>query len=148
MKGYFAKIVMLGVLIAFNTSDADAQRGGSRRKPNPGDTTKQQQQVVNNNTAPAYNPYANVPIIVDSSGFTNTDKKPSLRNDNAFDKGSITARTPLPYEHIRWDDVLYAEKVWREIDLREKMNLPFESATTVLMRTLFLNNSNVEPGFA
>jgi gliding motility associated protien GldN len=31
----------------------------------------------------------------------------------------------LPYEHLRWDDALFAEKVWREIDLREKMNMPF-----------------------
>ena len=34
-------------------------------------------------------------------------------------------RTPLPYEHLRWDDALFAEKVWREIDLREKINQVF-----------------------
>ena len=31
----------------------------------------------------------------------------------------------MPYEHLRWDDALFAEKVWRELDLREKMNKPF-----------------------
>jgi gliding motility associated protien GldN len=31
----------------------------------------------------------------------------------------------LPYEHLRWDDALFSEKVWREIDLREKMNQVF-----------------------
>ncbi|RYY61263.1 MAG: gliding motility protein GldN, partial [Chitinophagaceae bacterium] len=50
---------------------------------------------------------------------------PSLRNDNAFDKSSLTGRTPLTYEHLRWDDALFAEKVWRELDLREKMNQAF-----------------------
>jgi gliding motility associated protien GldN len=54
----------------------------------------------------------------------------SLRNDNAFDKGSLTSRTPLPYEHLRWDDALYAEKVWRELDLREKMNQTFRYEAT------------------
>jgi gliding motility associated protien GldN len=42
-----------------------------------------------------------------------------------FDKSNLTARTPLPYDHVRWDDALYAEKVWRELDLREKMNSVF-----------------------
>ena len=51
--------------------------------------------------------------------------KKSLRNDNAFDKSSLNSRTPLPYEHLRADDALFAEKVWRELDLREKMNHPF-----------------------
>jgi len=31
----------------------------------------------------------------------------------------------LSYEHIREDDAWYRERVWREIDIREKMNLPF-----------------------
>src|SRR6185369_10816417 len=45
--------------------------------------------------------------------------------DNAFDKTGIMERTPLPYEHLRWDDALFAEKVWRELDLREKLNQVF-----------------------
>jgi gliding motility associated protien GldN len=32
---------------------------------------------------------------------------------------------PLEYENIREDDAVYRQKVWREIDTREKMNLPF-----------------------
>ena len=34
-------------------------------------------------------------------------------------------RTPLEYEHIREDDVTYMQRVWREIDVHEKMNIPF-----------------------
>ena len=34
-------------------------------------------------------------------------------------------RTPLAYEHIREDDAVYRQRVWREIDVHEKINLPF-----------------------
>lgn len=111
----------------------DAQRTGKRR-PNSGNTQpndtiprgNNQQQNNNNNQPSGYNPYGNIPIVVDSSGLNETASKKSLRLDNAFDKSSLTTRTPLPYEHLRWDDALYAEKVWRELDLREKMNRVFQ----------------------
>ncbi len=51
--------------------------------------------------------------------------KPSLRNDYAFDRNLVKERTPLAYEHIREDDAAYVQRVWREIDVHEKMNLPF-----------------------
>ena len=34
-------------------------------------------------------------------------------------------RIPLDYEFLRADDALYTQRVWREIDIREKINLPF-----------------------
>ena len=49
----------------------------------------------------------------------------SLRNDAAIERGLVKSRTPLAYEHIREDDAWYRERVWREIDIREKMNLSF-----------------------
>jgi gliding motility associated protien GldN len=49
----------------------------------------------------------------------------SLRED-AFVKRELNkSRTPLPYENLREDDAFYRERIWREIDIREKMNLPF-----------------------
>ena len=50
---------------------------------------------------------------------------PSLRNDNAIERNLVKARTPIVYEHIREDDAVYRQRVWREIDAREKINLPF-----------------------
>ncbi len=50
---------------------------------------------------------------------------PSLRPDEAVETSNLRDRTPLPYEHLRADDALYRHKLWREIDTREKMNLPF-----------------------
>lgn len=51
--------------------------------------------------------------------------KKSLRPDEAVETKDIRDRTPLAYEHIRVDDAVYRHKLWREIDTREKMNLPF-----------------------
>ena len=49
----------------------------------------------------------------------------SLRPDEAVETTSLRDRIPLPYEHLRADDAVYRQKIWREIDAREKMNLPF-----------------------
>ena len=51
--------------------------------------------------------------------------KKSLRSNDAIERNLVKERTPLPYEHLREDDAVYREKIWREIDIREKMNLPF-----------------------
>ncbi|MGZ5191949.1 MAG: type IX secretion system ring subunit PorN/GldN, partial [Flavisolibacter sp.] len=122
------KICLLMVLGVSVVADASAQRAPKKRTDtgtNPQQNNQQQQQT-NNATAPSnYNPYGNTPIRIDSTGGSDTIVRKSLRNDNAFDKGFVSDRTPLPYEHLRWDDALYSEKVWRELDLREKMNQPF-----------------------
>ena len=126
MKGRIIKVGMLMVLFGFIVEDASAQRRARRRTETT--TEQQQQQQGNNNTtAPTYNAYGNIPIRVDSSGggYNDSVVKKSLRPDAAFDKDFVTDRTPLPYEHLRWDDALYAQKVWRELDLREKLNQTF-----------------------
>lgn len=130
MKSLVVKSCLLTALGALVISSADAQRTSTRRNTGNTNPTEQQQTTTTNNTAPVsgYNPYGNIPIVVDSSGVADTVVRKSLRNDNAFDKSSVNARTPLPYEHLRQDDALYAEKVWRELDLREKVNQPFRYA--------------------
>ncbi len=126
MKSFVVKGCLAAMLVSLIAVDADAQRSNRKRTTTPAAGAQQgTQQQTNVNQAPTYNPYGNIPIVVDSSGMTDTAVKKSLRNDNAFDKSSVNARTPLPYEHLRVDDALFAEKVWRELDLREKMNKPF-----------------------
>lgn len=44
--------------------------------------------------------------------------------DNIFEKEHIANKKPIPYPSIREADVIWAKKIWRIIDLREKMNLP------------------------
>lgn len=51
--------------------------------------------------------------------------KKSLRPDEAVETAVLRDRTPLPYEHLRAEDAVYRHKIWREIDTREKINLPF-----------------------
>ncbi|HSU51245.1 MAG TPA: gliding motility protein GldN [Segetibacter sp.] len=69
----------------------------------------------------------NLPIkVIKSSGSGIGDSiAPSLRTDNAIERQLVKDRTPLAYEHIREDDAVYKQRVWREIDTREKINLPF-----------------------
>lgn len=128
MKIRIVKICLVFTFLGFMVSSADAQRTGRRRNQpaNQQRDSVQQQQQVNNTNAPVnYNPYAGIPIRVDTVGMADTVFKKSLRNDNAFDKSVLSERTPLAYEHLRWDDALFAHKVWRELDLREKINMPF-----------------------
>ena len=129
MKSNFLKLGLCVVVAGLLVMDVSAQRTPKRRKDNTTQPTTNptgnEQQQNNNNQPPAgYDPNANLPVTFDTTSNDMTPKK-SLRNDNAFDKSNLTQRTPLPYEHLRWDDALYAEKVWRELDLREKMNKIF-----------------------
>lgn len=49
----------------------------------------------------------------------------SLRNDGAVERNLVKDRVPLAYQHIREDDAVYRQRVWEEIDTRQKINLPF-----------------------
>jgi gliding motility associated protien GldN len=137
MKNLIVKSCSFLIIFLLLVETVNAQRTGRKRanntnNPQAVDTSgKNNQQQNNNNQQPSgYNPYGNIPIVVDSTGIIGNDVKKSLRPDNAFDKSSLSARTPLVYEHLRWDDALYAEKVWRELDLREKMNKVFQYEAT------------------
>ena len=127
MKTHLIKICCCSLLLASLTMNLAAQRQGKKRNGTTQPTNNQQQQTNNTQVPSGYNPYGNVPIEKDttSSGQYNSVRHPSLRNDNAFIKDGVMERTPLPYEDLRWDDALYAEKVWRELDLREKLNQTF-----------------------
>ena len=132
-KQFFKYVILLAVLVNF-ANLADAQRKGRTAKnqtttnTNPQDSLSKQS--IQQNTNPAsvsqYNPYGNLPIIVPPQigGFNDTIKV-SLRNDAATERGMFKERTPLPYEYLRADDALYTQRVWRDIDIREKINLPF-----------------------
>jgi gliding motility associated protien GldN len=122
------RVSFLGATLIMFALSADAQRTSRNRQSNTQQQPQQQEQV-NNNAAPSYNPNVSIPITYDTANANSGVPKPSLRNDNAFDKSSLTTRTPLAYDHLRWDDALYAEKVWRELDLREKINSVFRYET-------------------
>src|SRR5688572_26343324 len=127
MRNSMLKCLLVLLVVAVSVADADAQRrsrtrGSTQPARDTVPTTNQPQQTVNNNQTPTYNPYGNTKIVVapQTGGFNDTTK-PSLRNDAAYNKDMLRERTPLPYEDLRWDDALFTERVWREIDVREKI---------------------------
>jgi gliding motility associated protien GldN len=126
MKNHMIK-VCFSLVLGLMFINADAQRASRKRAANAPATQGAQQTEQTQDVKPpsGYNPYGNIPIERDSTSNTNGVVKKSLRPDGAVDKSFINERTPLPYENLRWDDALYSEKVWRELDLREKMNQPF-----------------------
>ena len=136
---WFAAITLLLLL----ADSSFAQRTKKRRKPaaaqqnNYGADTTQTPATTppgNSNygaptTPAAGTPQQNLPItVVKGSNGLFDSTKPSLRNDAAIELNLIKDRTPLEYENIREDDAVYRVRVWREIDAREKINLPFRYA--------------------
>ncbi|NDE79044.1 MAG: gliding motility protein GldN [Chitinophagaceae bacterium] len=122
--------ILFAVASLLSIADANAQRTPRRRGGAPATTQPETAPatpvtpVADTTPTPPVNVYANMPFEYDTLTADNSARR-SLRQDNAYDKSNLTQRTPLPYEHLRWDDAFYAEKVWRELDLREKMNKPF-----------------------
>jgi gliding motility associated protien GldN len=50
--------------------------------------------------------------------------------DGIYVKENIKMREPLPYPHLREADVMWSKKIWRIIDLKEKINLPLGQPAT------------------
>ena len=70
-------------------------------------------------------PKDTTPVVVAEPTLQLDTVRKSLRNDNIVGRNPIKDRTPLDYEDIREDDAVYQQRLWREIDVHEKMNLPF-----------------------
>lgn len=45
--------------------------------------------------------------------------------DGVYDKTAITQMLPIPYSPLRESDVIWSKRLWRIIDMREKINQPF-----------------------
>ena len=60
------------------------------------------------------------PVVTESS--TPDEDKPL---DGVYERSIIKETPPLKYDHIREADVFWEKKIWRVLDVREKMNKPF-----------------------
>jgi gliding motility associated protien GldN len=80
------------------------------------------------NTGMAIDTTLPITVIKGSSNGLLDSTKMSLRTDGAVERNLVKDVTPLAYENIREDDAVFMVRVWREIDAREKMNLPFRYA--------------------
>ena len=45
--------------------------------------------------------------------------------DGVYDKTAITQVQPIPYPYLREADIVWTRRIWRILDMREKMNQPF-----------------------
>ena len=61
-------------------------------------------------------------ILTTVGGLTNLDAQKIL--DKPWIKENTPTRRVVPYTHVREADVMWHRRIWREIDLREKINHP------------------------
>ncbi|KAA3631145.1 MAG: gliding motility protein GldN [Bacteroidetes bacterium] len=66
---------------------------------------------------------AQVPDNIILTEAENEDEQGPL--DDVVDKRTIVEKRVLPYDHIREADLFWEKRIWRVIDVREKMNLPW-----------------------
>ena len=134
MKKMIIRVLFLAFIMAIATEGAYAQKKGrsatkrgstSTRKTTKGKTKAKVQTAAVADSAAAQAPVVVAPPPPKNDSLPIPKVKRSLRPDEAVETKDIKDRTPLAYEHIRVDDAVYRHKIWREIDTREKINLPF-----------------------
>ncbi len=131
MKIYFVKYLLLATVCCLFAGAANAQKKPVRHSTTRKTTKARTQATVTPTVAvtDTVKPVVVAPVerVPDSLPIKKVLK--SLRTDEAVTGGNdIRDRTPLPYENLRIDDAMYRHKIWREIDTREKINLPFRYA--------------------
>ena len=127
MRNRIIKLSLLAavLVICAGTADAQAKRTSTKRT-----TTKGKGKTTTKTTAKAQTTVAAadtakpVTVLPDPELNLGVIRK-SLRPDDAIERNLVKDRTPLAYENIREDDAVYRQRLWREIDVHEKMNLPF-----------------------
>lgn len=71
-------------------------------------------------------PKVDTPKIEEKDTIPLPTVQPGRRPSSTVQGNLLLDKTPLQYDHIRIDDQVYKQIVWREINVREKMNLPFK----------------------
>ena len=128
MKKHFIRLCLLALVIVI-AGNVDAQTKKRTVKKRPATTTAKKGATKNkagNNAAvaPVKDTTAKPVVVLEADIKLDTPRR-SLRNDAIIERNLVKDRTPLVYEHIREDDAVYRQRVWEEIDVHEKMNLPF-----------------------
>ncbi|MEO8582969.1 MAG: gliding motility protein GldN [Flavitalea sp.] len=127
MKNRIIRLFLLASVFGLMVEAADAQakkpsRPKSKRSTTAKGKTTNKSKTGSNaqlNTAPKDT------VAVVAADLKIDAPRPSLRNDNAIQRNLVKDRTPLDYENIREDDATYVQRIWREIDVHEKLNVPF-----------------------
>ncbi len=130
MKKHFIRLCLLALVFSAVAGAADAQTTPKRPAKKRTVTSTKKKTAATKNKAGASAAVAPVkdtvkPAVVMEADIKLDTIRRSLRNDAIIERNLVKDRTPLTYEHIREDDAVYRQRVWREIDVHEKMNLPF-----------------------
>jgi gliding motility associated protien GldN len=129
MKNRIIRFCLLVAVLAVSVDAADAQTNKrpvkKKTPPKNSKSTNKSTTSKNPGTLTVAPPKDTTPVVIPEATIKMDVPKPSLRNDYGVERNLIKERTPLAYEHIREDDATYVQRVWREIDVHEKMNLPF-----------------------
>ena len=128
MYSKFFKSILLVVVLTIGAQalHAQAKRVVKKRAPTTKKTTTNKN--TGNKGANLVQPPAKdtTPVAVAPPPTLTLDTvRKSLRPDNIVNKNPVKDVTPLNYEYIREDDAVYQQRLWREIDIHEKMNLAF-----------------------
>jgi gliding motility associated protien GldN len=134
MKMRYFKYFLLAICLGIFVNSVEAQKKKSTRTATKRSTRKTTTSKTKAKVSPTEAQVDSVavaaalpaPIFNDSLPIKQVKK--SLRPDEAVETTILKDRTPLTYENLRADDAMYRHKIWREIDTREKINLPFKYA--------------------
>jgi gliding motility associated protien GldN len=127
MKKRFIRLSLLSVVIAMALGTVQAQAPAARKKTKRSTVKKKTNTSKNSAANTAVVPPKDTvkPVQEFIADIKLDTPRKSLRNDASIELQLVKDRTPLAYEHIREDDAVYRQRVWREVDVHEKMNLPF-----------------------
>lgn len=64
------------------------------------------------------------------NGYAQQEIKEPLVNDGIYERETIKQRIPIPYPHLREADMIWTKRIWRILDLRERMNHSLYFPTT------------------
>lgn len=77
--------------------------------------------------------FSGISMLACSLSVQAQDRKESLVRDGFYTRETMPARQPIPYPYIRESDVMFSKRVWRVIDLRQKINYPLYFPTQVML---------------
>jgi gliding motility associated protien GldN len=130
---YFLLALSLGIFV--NVAEAQKKKATTRSSTKRASTRKTTASKTKTKIKPTEAQVDPVAVVAEAAApaYFNDSLpikyvKKSLRPDEAVETTMLKDRTPLPYENLRADDAMYRHKIWREIDTREKINLPFKYA--------------------
>ncbi|MGN6180496.1 MAG: gliding motility protein GldN [Mucilaginibacter sp.] len=134
------KILLILFCIAFSATYGQTRRRRTATKRKPAATQQTTMQSATPSTA------------LNAQPAVDTSKKAAISPPKPFDrpldgyykKSDILSAKPIPYPNIREADVAFAKRIWRAIDVREKMNTYMASPKDRLIDVLLTAINNGE----